>query len=41
MTFGWDASPVDYRDDELDVVVDDGDDAGMVDLDDLHHLDVD
>ena len=41
MTFdGWDALPVDYRDDELDVV-DDGDDAGMPALDDLHDLDDD
>jgi hypothetical protein len=31
--FGWDASPVDYRDDEFDVVDDDG--RGLSDVDDL------
>ncbi|MGE5760304.1 MAG: hypothetical protein ACM37V_08115 [Gemmatimonadota bacterium] len=40
MAFGWDASPVDYRDDELDIVGD-GDDLGVVDLDDLGDLDDD
>lgn len=38
MAFGWDALPVDYRDDELEVVGD-GDDLGVVDLDDLRYLD--
>ena len=40
MTFGWNVSPVDYRDDELDIVGD-GDDLGVVDPDDLHDLDDD
>jgi hypothetical protein len=40
MAFGWGGSPVDYRDDELDLV-DDGDDPGGADLDDLCDLDDD
>ena len=40
MAFSWDAAPVDYRDDELDIVGD-GDDLGAVDLDDLPDLDDD
>ncbi|MGE5760471.1 MAG: hypothetical protein ACM37V_08980 [Gemmatimonadota bacterium] len=40
MAFGWDASPVDYRDDELDLT-DDGDDPRAADLDDLRDLDDD
>jgi hypothetical protein len=38
--FVWDALPVDYRDDEVDVI-DDGDDHVRVDLGDLRDLDDD
>ena len=40
MAFGSGGSPIDYRDDELDLV-DDGVDRGSVDLDDLCDLDED
>jgi hypothetical protein len=39
MTFSWDASPVDYRDDELDLA-EDSDDLAVT-LDDLRDLDGD
>lgn len=40
MGYGWGGSPVDYRDDELELV-EDGEDLGVVDLDDLRDLDAD
>lgn len=40
MAFGWGASPVDYRDDEPDLIEDDdGGVAGLDDVDDLCDLD--
>jgi hypothetical protein len=40
VAYGWGGSPVDYRDDELDLV-EDGDGPGVVDLGDLRDLDDD
>ncbi len=40
MGFGWGGSPMDYRDDELDVV-EDGDEPAGIDPDDLGDRDDD